>query len=94
MGLTGFNDNTAIAYLATLVPDWGAVYKYALFSGVISGGGLTVIANAPNPAGFVILSEHFHLRRISSWNLLLAALLPALIFYLTFTVFSPILFGS
>lgn len=93
IGLTAFNDNTAIAYLATLIPDWGSLYKYALFSGVISGGGLTVIANAPNPAGFVILSEHFHLRRISSWNLLLAALLPALIFYLVFFFFGP-LFSS
>ena len=89
MGLTAFNDNTAIAYLGTLIPDWGDVYKYALFVGVISGGGLTVIANAPNPAGFVILSEHFHYR-ISSWNLFIAALLPAFIFYLIFSLLGPI----
>lgn len=92
MGLTAFNDNTAIAYLATLIPEWGSVFKYALFSGVISGGGLTVIANAPNPAGFVILSEHFHLRRISSGSLLLAAIIPALIFYITFSLLGPMFF--
>src|SRR5579872_2102943 len=57
--LTGFNDNTAIAYLATLIPDWGPAFKYALFTGVIAGGGLTVIANAPNPAGYGILKKHF-----------------------------------
>jgi hypothetical protein len=93
MGLTAFNDNTAIAYLATHIPNWDDVFKYALFSGVISGGGLTVIANAPNPAGFVILSEHFHLRRISSWNLFLAALLPALVFYVIFSLLGPFFLG-
>jgi hypothetical protein len=88
MGLTAFNDNTAIAYLATLIPNWGEVYQYALFTGVIAGGGLTVIANAPNPAGFVILSEHFG-GVASSWKLLQSALIPALIFYLVFSFLGP-----
>lgn len=88
MGLTAFNDNTAIAYLATLIPNWDFIYEYALFTGVIAGGGLTVIANAPNPAGFVILSEHFH-GAASSWKLLLSALIPALIFYIIFSFLGP-----
>jgi hypothetical protein len=90
IGLAGFNDNTAIAYLATLMPDWNDAYKYALTVGAIAGGGLTVIANAPNPAGFVILSEHFRYR-ISSWNLFIAAVIPAIILYGVFTLFGPLL---
>lgn len=90
IGLAGFNDNAAIAYLGSLIPDWNDVYKYALFVGVISGGGLTVIANAPNPAGFVILSEHFN-NRISSLNLFLAAIIPALIFYGIYTLFGLVI---
>ncbi len=89
MSLTAFNDNTAIAYLATLIPDWSEAYQYALFTGVIAGGGLTVIANAPNPAGFVILSNHFG-GSVSSWKLGLAALVPAAIFYLIFSLFGPL----
>lgn len=91
MSLTAFNDNTAIAYLATLIPNWTDTYKYALFVGVVCGGGLTVIANAPNPAGFVILSEHFN-NRISSWNLFLAALTPAFVFYLVYCLLGPLFF--
>lgn len=90
MSLTAFNDNTAIAYLATLIPNWSEAFEYALFTGVIAGGGLTVIANAPNPAGFVILSKHFG-GSVSSLKLLLAALIPALILYLIFTILGPLL---
>src|SRR6202042_3288544 len=49
--LTAFNDNAAITYLATLVPNFSDSLKVAVMSGAICGGGLTVIANAPNPAG-------------------------------------------
>jgi Na+/H+ antiporter NhaD/arsenite permease-like protein len=58
-GLTAFNDNAAITYLATLVPDLSDPLKYAVVAGAVAGGGLTVIANAPNPAGQSILSRHF-----------------------------------
>lgn len=57
IALTGFNDNAMISYLSTLVPNWGDVYEYAVFTGVVAGGGLTVIANAPNPAGYAILKK-------------------------------------
>jgi hypothetical protein len=89
MGLTAFNDNTAISYLATLIPDWSHAYQYALFTGVIAGGGLTVIANAPNPAGFVILAGHFG-GSVSSFKLAIAALIPAAVFYLIFSLFGPL----
>lgn len=89
MGLTAFNDNTMISYLATLVPNWGSVFQYAIFTGVIAGGGLTVIANAPNPAGYVILSRHFQ-GGISHWQLFRAALIPTLVLYAIFYAFSPL----
>ena len=89
LGLTAFNDNTAIAYLAILIPDLSQAFKYALFTGVIAGGGLTVIANAPNPAGYVILSKHFG-GAISAWKLLLGALPPTIIFYLTFSLLASV----
>jgi hypothetical protein len=57
--LTAFNDNALITYLATLVPNLGAELKTAVVGGAVVGGGLTVIANAPNPAGQALLSRFF-----------------------------------
>jgi len=88
--LTAFNDNAAISYLTSLIPNWGEDFKYAIISGVITGGGLTVIANAPNPAGYVILNKHFS-GGISALRLFLAAALPTLIFFTLF--YLPFLLG-
>jgi hypothetical protein len=57
--LTAFNDNALITYLATLVPDFSEAMKLAVVEGAVTGGGLTIIANAPNPAGQAILSRFF-----------------------------------
>jgi hypothetical protein len=59
MGLTAFNDNALVTYLATLVPNLTEGMKQAVVAGAVTGGGLTVIANAPNPAGQAILSRFF-----------------------------------
>jgi hypothetical protein len=59
IGLTAFNDNAAVTYLATLVPNLSESLKYAVLAGAVTGGGLTVIANAPNPAGQSILNRFF-----------------------------------
>jgi hypothetical protein len=77
VGLTAFNDNAAITYLSTLVPDLNAGMKFAVVAGAVAGGGLTVIANAPNPAGQSILVRFFP-KGISPLGLLLGAL-PATI---------------
>lgn len=77
--LTAFNDNAAITYLASLVPDFSDSLKYAVMAGAITGGGLTVIANAPNPAGISILSSRFGDGGISPLGLFLGALVPTLI---------------
>jgi hypothetical protein len=57
--LTAFNDNALITYLATLVPNLEAELRLAVVQGAVVGGGLTVIANAPNPAGQALLSKFF-----------------------------------
>jgi len=92
MGLTAFNDNTAISYLAALIPNWGEIFEYAIFTGVIAGGGLTVIANAPNPAGYAILKHHF-VGGIRPIKLFLAALIPTLILYAVFYLLGPLFLG-
>lgn len=81
--LTALNDNAAITYLATLVPDFTEPLKYAVVAGAVTGGGLTVIANAPNPAGQNILQRHFG-SSISPVGLLLGSLMPTAIMALCF----------
>lgn len=74
--LTAFNDNAAITYLATLVPGFTDGMKYAVVAGAVTGGGLTVIANAPNPAGVALLKRGFADESIGAGGLLLGALGP------------------
>lgn len=81
--LTGITDNAALTYLGSLV-ELSDEQKYYLVAGAVAGGGLTVIANAPNPAGFGILKSNFGEEGISPLGLLKAALFPtflALIFF-------------
>ncbi|HEX8312456.1 MAG TPA: putative Na+/H+ antiporter, partial [Chthoniobacteraceae bacterium] len=77
--LTAVNDNAAITYLASLVPGFSDELKQAVVAGAVAGGGLTVIANAPNPAGQSILQRYFGEAGISPLRLLGAALLPTII---------------
>ena len=81
--LTAINDNALITYLATLVPNLADELKLAVVQGAVVGGGLTVIANAPNPAGQALLGRFFE-RGISPLGLLLGALLPTVITALVF----------
>lgn len=76
--LTSFNDNAAITFLASQVDGLSPALKYAVLAGAVSGGGLTVIANAPNPAGQALLSRFFG-DGVSPGKLLAAALVPTLI---------------
>jgi hypothetical protein len=78
MLLTAFNDNALITYLATLVPNFGQALKVAVVEGAVVGGGLTVIANAPNPAGQALLSRFFG-GAVSPLGLLAGAIVPTLI---------------
>jgi hypothetical protein len=83
LGLTAMNDNALVTYLATLVPDLSLSARYAVVAGAVAGGGLTVIANAPNPAGQAILARYFE-DGVSPIGLLLGALLPTLILSLAY----------
>jgi hypothetical protein len=78
MALTAVNDNALITYLATLVPNLSDELKLAVVQGAVVGGGLTVIANAPNPAGQAVLGRFFD-GAISPLGLLAGAALPTLV---------------
>lgn len=76
--LTAFNDNAAITYLASQAPDLPIMSKYAVLAGAVTGGGLTVIANAPNPAGQSVLSRYFD-GGVSPGGLAKAAIIPTIV---------------
>lgn len=82
--LTAFNDNAAITYLASQVEGLKETSKYAVVAGAVTGGGLTVIANAPNPAGQSILAKFFT-GGVSPAKLVLGALIPTIIMYICFS---------
>ncbi|HNX04982.1 MAG TPA: putative Na+/H+ antiporter [Opitutales bacterium] len=79
--LTAFNDNAAITFLASQVPalSGNTLLQYAVVCGAVSGGGLTLVANAPNPAGQSILHGFFGEGGISPLRLFIFALLPTLV---------------
>ena len=82
--LTAITDNAALTYLGSLVEGLSDEFKYALVAGAVTGGGLTIIANAPNPAGIAILRGHFSDETVHPWWLLLAALPPTGVAVLAF----------
>lgn len=77
--LTAITDNAALTFLGSQVEGVTETFKYSLVAGAITGGGLTVIANAPNPVGFAILQDYFGTDRIDPLKLLLAASIPTII---------------
>ena len=82
--LTAVTDNAALTYLASLVEGISDEFKYAVVSGAVTGGGLTVIANAPNPAGMALLKSFFKNGYVSPLFLFLAATLPTVMAILAF----------
>jgi hypothetical protein len=82
--LTALTDNAALTYLGSLVEGLSDGFKYALVAGAVTGGGLTIIANAPNPAGIAILRGYFDDEAVHPLGLLLAALPPTLVAALAF----------
>ncbi len=77
--LTAITDNAALTYLGSLVEGLTPEFKYALVTGAVTGGGLTIIANAPNPAGASILKSTFNQGAISPMSLFLGAMGPTLV---------------
>ena len=76
LGLTAITDNAALTYLGSLIAGLSEHEKYMLVAGAVGGGGLTVIANAPNPAGAALLRRGFNEETIGAVGLLLGALAP------------------
>jgi hypothetical protein len=79
LGLTAVTDNAALTYLGSLIEGITDPAKYMLVAGAVAGGGLTVIANAPNPAGVALLRHGFSDNSIGAGGLLLGALPPTVI---------------
>lgn len=85
-GLTAITDNAALTYLGSLIQGMTPESKYMLVAGAVAGGGLTVIANAPNPAGATLLKRGFADDSIGAIGLFLGALAPTFMamFFLLF----------
>ena len=77
--LTAITDNAALTYLGSLIVGMSEEAKYMLVAGAVAGGGLTVIANAPNPAGVSLLRAGFDDEEVGLGGLLLGALPPTLV---------------
>jgi hypothetical protein len=84
MSLTAITDNAALTYLGSLIDGMSAHAQYMLMAGAVTGGGLTVIANAPNPAGVALLRRGFHDQSIGTLGLLAGALAPTAVATLAF----------
>ena len=84
LGLTAITDNAALTYLGSLIVGMTEEAKYMLVAGAVAGGGLTVIANAPNPAGVALLRRGFKDESIGAVGLLAGALLPTAVAGLAF----------
>ena len=82
--LTAITDNAALTYLGSLVEGLSPEFKHALVAGAVTGGGLTIIANAPNPAGVSILRKHFEDEAVHPLGLFSSALPPTLVAVLAF----------
>lgn len=81
VGLTSFTDNAALTFLAAQAGNLSEAKQYLIVAGALAGGGLTIIANAPNPAGYAILHEAFgeHGHGINPLKLFRAAILPTVV---------------
>ncbi|RXJ95753.1 hypothetical protein CRU94_03830 [Arcobacter sp. AHV-9/2010] len=86
IGLGAFTDNAAITYLGSLIDGLSDEFKYYLVAGAVTGGGLTVIANAPNPAGVAILKNHFEYGAVDPRYLFLGAVLPTIVSSICFII--------
>lgn len=84
VALTSVVDNAALTFLGSLIQGTSEAFRYYLVAGAVVGGGLTVIANAPNPAGAALLREHLPGKALANGKLFLYALPPTLVAFLAF----------
>lgn len=86
LALTAITDNAALTYLGSLIAGLSDQAKYMLVAGAVGGGGLTVIANAPNPAGAALLRRGFNDESIGALGLLGGALGPTVVAAILFLI--------
>jgi membrane protein CcdC involved in cytochrome C biogenesis len=86
LGLTAVTDNAALTYLGSLITGLSNEARYMLMAGAVAGGGLTVIANAPNPAGAALLRRGFKDESIGALGLLMGAAAPTVVAAVMFLV--------
>jgi hypothetical protein len=86
LALTAITDNAALTYLGSLIEGLSDHAKYMLVAGAVAGGGLTVIANAPNPAGAALLRDGFEDGSIGMGGLFLGALGPTCVAAVLFLI--------
>lgn len=86
VALTAITDNAALTFLGSQIVGLSDMAKYMLMAGAISGGGLTLIANAPNPAGAALLKKGFDDGSIGAGQLLLGALPPTIVAAVLFLI--------
>jgi hypothetical protein len=79
VALTAVTDNAALTYLGSLINGISSASQYMLVAGAVAGGGLTIIANAPNPAGAALLKNGFNDESIGALGLLAGAALPTIV---------------
>lgn len=79
LGLSAIVDNALVTFLGSQLPNTDALFPYALVAGALAGGGLTVMANAPNPTAFTLLEDTFHEGIIRPFLLFTAALIPTVV---------------
>lgn len=84
--LSMFNDNAGVSFLSSLIPNISESAKKLILSGALTAGGMTILANAPNPTAFTLLKSDFD-KGISHFYVFLAALLPSIIAVIMFLVF-------
>ncbi|HSI38054.1 MAG TPA: putative Na+/H+ antiporter [Methylotenera sp.] len=84
--LTAITDNAALTYLGSLIVGMSDEAKYMLMAGAVTGGGLTIIANAPNPAGAALLKHGFNEGSIGAGALFLGALPPTIVAAVLFLI--------
>lgn len=84
--LTAFNDNATVTTLGNLVKSLTESGRHAVVFGAACGGGLTLMANAPNPVAQSLLSRYFTGGCVSPWRIILAAFPLSLIAWLFFAL--------
>ncbi|HYN55180.1 MAG TPA: putative Na+/H+ antiporter [Methylotenera sp.] len=84
--LTAITDNAALTFLGSQIAGLSDEAKYMLMAGAVAGGGLTVIANAPNPAGAALLKQGFNDGSIGAGQLFLGALPPTIVAAVLFLI--------